>query len=135
MYSNPLIYGAIDSKKAEVNRVTMQIEVRANKKFGDLNRNNVNRGYVNQGITVLITWYIQSLFFSHIRMSVFDVVKSLYVDCQIRDNCVTLRSLLGFQLRVISNSFVSNFSLKKLKFFLFDDTSDLEIEFLVIYIM
>ena len=33
--------------------MTRQIEVGVNKKFDDVNRNNVNRGDVNQRITVL----------------------------------------------------------------------------------
>ena len=32
--------------------MTMQIEVRGNKKFDDVNRNNVNRGDINRSITV-----------------------------------------------------------------------------------
>ena len=41
----------------------------------------------------------------------------------------SLRSLLGYQVRVISSSFVGNFSPKKTSFLLFDSTYDLEIEF------
>ena len=37
----------------DVNRMTTQIEVRGNKKFDDVNRNNGNRGDVNRRITVL----------------------------------------------------------------------------------
>ena len=40
-------------KKGDLNRMTTQIEVTGNKKFFDINRNNVNRGNVNRGITVL----------------------------------------------------------------------------------
>ena len=43
-------------KEGDVNRLTTQIEVRENKKFEDVNQNNVNLGYVNRKITVqLIT--------------------------------------------------------------------------------
>ena len=43
---------SVGSKKGYVNRMTTQIEVRANKKFDDVNQNNVNRGDVNRRITV-----------------------------------------------------------------------------------
>ena len=39
-------------KKSEINRMVTQIEVRENKQFYDVNRNNVNRGYVNRRITI-----------------------------------------------------------------------------------
>ena len=39
------------SNKGNVNRITMQIEVRGNKKV-DVNRNNVNRGGAIRGITI-----------------------------------------------------------------------------------
>ena len=42
-------------KEFNVNRMTTQIEVRWNKKFDDVNRNNVNRGDVNRRITVFIS--------------------------------------------------------------------------------
>ena len=42
-----------DSKKSDINRMTLQIAVIENqRKFGHVNRNNVNRGTVNRGITV-----------------------------------------------------------------------------------
>ena len=34
-------------EKGDVNRMTAQIEIRGNKKFDDVNQNNVNRGNVN----------------------------------------------------------------------------------------
>ena len=39
-------------KNDDLNRMTTQIEVRGNKKFYDLNRNNLNRGNINRRITV-----------------------------------------------------------------------------------
>ena len=53
-YSNPSIYDAVGfQKKSNVYQIKMQIKVRRNEKFDDVNRNNVNRGYVNRRITVL----------------------------------------------------------------------------------
>ena len=37
--------------------MTTQTKVRGNKKFDDVNRNNINRGDVNRGITVLFKLY------------------------------------------------------------------------------
>ena len=37
--------------------MTTQTEVRGNKKFDDINRNNINRDDVNRGITVLFKLY------------------------------------------------------------------------------
>ena len=49
---------AISSKKGNINRMTTQIEVRGNKIFDAVNRNNVNRGDENRGITVNKLKYI-----------------------------------------------------------------------------
>ena len=49
-YSHPSISVAVGTKTGDVNWMTTQIEVRGNKKFGDINRKNVNRGDVNRRI-------------------------------------------------------------------------------------
>ena len=40
-------------RKGDVNLMTTQIEVVGNKKYDDVNGNNVNRGDVNRRITVI----------------------------------------------------------------------------------
>ena len=47
-FTSPLV----SKKKSQVWQMTMQIEVRGNKKFDNANRNNVNQGNVNRRITV-----------------------------------------------------------------------------------
>ena len=49
---NPRLTLQLVPKKGDVNRMTTQLEVRGNKRFDDVSRNNVNRGYVNRRITV-----------------------------------------------------------------------------------
>ena len=48
----PRLTSQLVPKKDDVNRMTTQIEVRGNKKFDDVNENNVIRGDINRGITV-----------------------------------------------------------------------------------
>ena len=54
----------VPKKKGDVNRMTMQIEVRGNKKVDDVNRNNVNRFDVNLSITVLYDLYTRMMMYS-----------------------------------------------------------------------
>ena len=61
-----------------------------------------------------------------VRWDKCKIINTLTANCEI--TC-SLRSLLGYQVRVISSSFVGNFSPKKTSFLLFDSTYDLEIEF------
>ena len=43
----PRFTSQLVAKIGDVNRMTMQIEVRENKQFDDVNQNNINHGYVN----------------------------------------------------------------------------------------